>query len=59
MARKTNRNRESHSVTIEPSIWAALVQLSAAEDRSVSNLINLFCREGLAARGLLPKDTKK
>ena len=52
------RRRETHSMTIEPAIWAALEKYAEAEDRSTSNVANLLIKEGLEARGLLTKDSK-
>lgn len=59
MTEAKKRIRETHSMTIEPAVWAALEAYAKTEDRSTSNVANLLIKEGLEARGLLPKDSKR
>ncbi|MCL6613383.1 MAG: ribbon-helix-helix domain-containing protein [Firmicutes bacterium] len=50
---KPNKMKEPHTITLEPEVWAALEELAAIEERSVSYILNRLAREHLQARGLL------
>lgn len=47
--------KEPHTITLEPEVWSALEELAAAEERSVSYILNRLAREHLESRGMLRK----
>mgnify|MGYP005842472761 CR=1 FL=1 len=56
---KPRKMKEPHTITLEPEVWAALEELAAIEERSVSYILNRLAREHLKSKGLLPESGSK
>lgn len=52
-------DKKSFLLRIDPSLWAEIERLAAAELRSVNAQVEFLLREALAARGIRPKPAKK
>ena len=52
-------DKKSFLLRIDPSVWAELERLAAAELRSVNAEIEFLLREALDRRGLRPKENRR
>lgn len=50
--------KKAYPLRIDPALWEELQRLAARDLRSVNAEIEFLLREGLARRGIKPKDAK-
>jgi hypothetical protein len=50
--------KKAYPLRIDPALWEELQRLAARDLRSVNAEIEFLLREGLARRGIKPKDWK-
>jgi hypothetical protein len=53
-----DRDRKAYPLRVDPSLWAAVERVAAAELRSVNAQVECLLREALGARGMQLKAPK-